>query len=57
MKIFAVDINKCRFNFIFDDIGSINFKNLKYIKNTEIATLISYTSNNNVAIFILRTIR
>ena len=57
MKIFAVDINKCRFNFIFDDIGSINFKNLKYIKNTEIATLISYTSNNSVAILILRTIR
>ena len=57
MKIFVVDIKKCSFNFIFDDIGFINFKNPKYIKNIEIATLIFYTSNNSVAIFILRTVR
>ena len=57
MKIFVVDIKKCSFNFISDDIGFINFKNLKYIKNIETATLNFYTSNNSVAIFILRTIR
>ena len=56
MKIFVVDIKKCNFSFIFDDIVPINFKNLKYIKNTEIAMLISHTSNNSVAI-LLRTIR
>ena len=32
----CIDINKCSFNFIFDDIGFINFKNPKYIKNIEI---------------------
>ena len=52
MKFFVVDIKKCSFNFIFDDIVSINFKNLKYIKNTKIAMLISHTSNNSVAILL-----